>query len=296
MMNPFRYAAPAAALLLSFFVGIILHAQTRPEPVEKPALLWKIEGQGLATPSYLLGTIHILGEKDFFFSTAMQRAFDASEQVVLELDMDDPALATQMMTLAEMPEGENLQNLLSPRDYAKLDSMVKKSLGVGVDFFRRWQPLLISSIFIKEYLDSPPSSYEETLVKMAQKAQKPILGLETVQEQIQAMASIPFTKQASFLSELLNEPVKQKALFQKMVELYRAQEIHQLLQYMVEQSGGVDFTTVLINQRNRNWIDRIAAKAREKSTFFGVGAGHLGGEQGVVALLRAAGYQLTPLR
>jgi uncharacterized protein YbaP (TraB family) len=183
--------------------------------------------------------------------------------------------------------------LLSAEDYQKLDVLVKKSTGVGVEVFNKWQPMLVASFAMQQMMDNQIASYEMTLVRMAQEAQKEVKGLESIQEQTEAMATIPYPQQAKYLSELLNDFDKQKVLFGKMVELYKAQNLNALLDYMVEQSGGIDFSTVLLNQRNHKWIPKIGSIATEKSTFFAVGAGHLPGKDGVLTLLRKAGYRVT---
>jgi hypothetical protein len=257
------------------------------------SLLWKIEGENLKTPSYLLGTIHILPQKDFFLSEVMKQALANTQQVVLELDMDDPAMGMTMLQNASMSDGSTLDKLLSAEDYQKLDALVKKSTGVGVEVFNKWQPMLIASVVMQQMMDSQTASYELTLVRLAQEAQKEVKGLESIQEQTEAMATIPYPQQAKYLSEILNDFDKQKVLFGKMVELYKAQNLNALLDYMVEQSGGIDFSTVLLNQRNHKWIPKIGSIAAEKSTFFAVGAGHLPGKDGVLALLRKAGYRVT---
>ena len=257
------------------------------------SLLWKIEGKNLKTPSYLLGTIHILPQKDFFLSEAMTQALSNTQQVVLELDMDDPAMGMNMLQNASMSDGSTLDKLLSAEDYQKLDVLVKKSTGVGVEVFNKWQPMLVASFAMQQMMDNQIASYEMTLVRMAQEAQKEVKGLESIQEQTEAMATIPYPQQAKYLSEILNDFDKQKALFGKMVELYKSQNLNALLDYMVEQSGGIDFSTVLLNQRNQKWIPKIALLAAEKSTFFAVGAGHLPGKDGVLTLLRKAGYRVT---
>ena len=257
------------------------------------SLLWKIEGKNLKTPSYLLGTIHILPQKDFFLSEAMKQALASTQQVVLELDMDDPAMGMNMLQNASMSDGSTLDKLLSAEDYQKLDVLVKKSTGVGVEVFNKWQPMLVASVAMQQMMDNQIASYEMTLVRMAQEAQKEVKGLESIQEQTEAMATIPFPQQAKYLSEMLNDFDKQKALFGKMVELYKSQNINALLDYMVEESGGIDFSTVLLNQRNHKWIPKIGSIASEKSTFFAVGAGHLPGKDGVLTLLRKAGYRVT---
>jgi uncharacterized protein len=257
------------------------------------SLLWKIEGKNLKTPSYLLGTIHILPQKDFFLSEAMKQALASTQQVVLELDMDDPAMGMNMLQNASMSDGSTLDKLLSAEDYQKLDVLVKKSTGVGVEVFNKWQPMLVASVAMQQMMDNQIASYEMTLVRMAQEAQKEVKGLESIQEQTEAMATIPFPHQAKYLSEMLNDFDKQKALFGKMVELYKSQNINALLDYMVEESGGIDFSTVLLNQRNHKWIPKIGSIASEKSTFFAVGAGHLPGKDGVLTLLRKAGFRVT---
>ena len=90
------------------------------------SLLWKIEGKNLKTPSYLMGTIHILPQKDFFLSEVMKQALANTQQVVLELDMDDPAMGMNMLQNASMNDGSTLDKLLSAEDYQKLDVLVKK--------------------------------------------------------------------------------------------------------------------------------------------------------------------------
>lgn len=257
------------------------------------SLLWKIEGKNLKTPSYVLGTIHLLPQKDFFLSEAMKLALTSTQQVVLELDMDDPAMGMNMLQNASMSEGNTLDKLLSEGDYQRLDAIFRKSTGVGLEAFNKWQPLLVASVVMQQMMDNQTASYEMTLVRMAQEAQKEVKGLESIQEQTEAMATIPYPQQAKYLSEILNGADKQKAIFGKMVELYKSQDINALLDYIVAQSGGIDFSTVLLNERNHKWIPKIALLAAEKPTFFAVGAGHLPGKDGVLALLRKAGYRVT---
>ncbi|MDX2069017.1 MAG: TraB/GumN family protein [Haliscomenobacter sp.] len=257
------------------------------------SLLWKIEGKNLKRPSYVLGTIHLLPQKDFFLSESMKLALANTQQVVLELDMDDPTMGMNMLQNASMSEGNTLNKLLSEGDYQQLDAIFKKSTGVGIEAFNKWQPMLVASVVMQQMMDTQIASYELTLVRLAQEAQKEVKGLESIQEQTEAMATIPYTQQAKYLSELLNDVDKQKTLFGKMVELYKSQNINALLDYIVTQSGGIDFSTVLLNERNQKWVPRIALHAAEKPTFFAVGAGHLPGKDGVLALLRKAGYRVT---
>ena len=164
------------------------------------SLLWKIEGKNLKTPSYLMGTIHILPQKDFFLSGAMKQALASSQQVVLELDMDDPAMGMTMLQNASMNDGSTLDKLLSAEDYQQLGVLVKKSTGVGIEVFDKWQPMLVASVVMQQMMDNQIASYEMTLVRLAQEAQKEVKGLESIQEQTEAMATIPYPQQAKYLS------------------------------------------------------------------------------------------------
>ena len=81
-----------------------------------------------------------------------------------------------------------------------------------------------------------------------------------------------------------------------LIRLYKKQNIDSIYQYIHTQSAGTDnFEAALLDTRNRNWIPVISKKAKEKVTFFAVGAGHLGGKRGVIQLLRDAGYTVRPL-
>lgn len=279
---------------LVFLAGCKTSESARVQP--ENALLWKIEGPQLQEPSYILGIIHVLPQKDYFFTESMQNALHNTQQVVLELDMDDPSLSAEMFRNATIVDGSTLDQLLSAKDYLKLDSLVKSSMGFGVEALKKWQPMMVASLALKSVLGQQVASYEMALVDMARTNQQEVLGLESVQDQTQALASIPYRKQAQYLSEVLNQVEQHKAIFAKMVSLYKSQDINGLLNHIVDQSGGIDFSTVLLNQRNHSWIAKITTLAAAKPSFFAVGAGHLPGKEGVLELLRKEGYRLTAIK
>lgn len=257
-------------------------------------LLWKIEGNGIQT-SYLFGTIHLIPQSEFFMAEATKAAFAASDQVAMELKMDDPQMQMAMMQNAAMKDGSTLDKLLSEEDYKKVDELVKSTLGMGVAPFNSWQPLLTSSLFLTKFIDGTPASYEGSFLAMAKEANKEILGLETIVDQINAMAEISFEKQAELLMETVNDMDGMKKVFGELIATYKTQDITALHTMISEQSGGADFAKHLLDKRNKKWISKIGELAKDKSTFFAVGSGHLGGKLGVVNLLKEAGYTLTPI-
>ena len=121
-------------------------------------------------------------------------------------------------------------------------------------------------------------------------------GLETIEYQLSAIDSIPYDQQAQMLIESLRDKKKGADQLKLMVEMYTLQEIERMYSELGEDAAGSEeFEQILLTNRNKNWIPIIANMASEKPTLFAVGAGHLGGPQGVITLLKNQGYTLTPL-
>ena len=82
-----------------------------------------------------------------------------------------------------------------------------------------------------------------------------------------------------------------KETFKQMITDYKNQDVEALLVDMAKsKTADANFQEDLLVTRNQNWIPKIQQIAKEKSTFFAVGAGHLGGEKGVIALLKKQGF------
>jgi uncharacterized protein len=144
-------------------------------------------------------------------------------------------------------------------------------------------------------------SYELKFMEMAKRAGKTIGGLEEIQDQMIIFDKIPYKDQAEMLVDAINEIKKDKTSeseipseFQGMVKVYKAQDIEGMVAAITNSklSGN---ESMLLEDRNKNWIPKIISKAKKEPTFFAVGAGHLGGQMGVIRLLRKEGYVLTPL-
>ncbi|MFK7848174.1 MAG: TraB/GumN family protein [Rhodothermales bacterium] len=293
IMKRINYIKPAFFTLCAFLMGMTGVATAEAQPEEK-TLLWKIEGKGIQ-PSYLMGTIHILPQSEFELKEKVQTAFDASELLVLELDIDDPGLQASIMQHAGMDNGETLDQLLPPLAYEKIDRQLKEVLGVGIQPFNTFKPLLIASFLTAKYVGEQPASFEATLMQMAMEKGIEVQGLETVADQMAVFDKISYPDQVKDLVEMIDDEDRVKGLYKKLLGLYKAEDQKALFDMMGEYFDDPAQLEVMINERNKNWIPLIEAKAKTVSTFFGVGAGHLGGEQGVLSLLKKAGYKVTPV-
>jgi len=292
-----------------FFSHLILHlgtlmlamlpgfTQAQGDPHDH--LLWKISGNGLEQPSYLYGTIHIIGTKDFRMTDATQAAFAATEQVALELDMDDPSMAMAMMQGGMMKDDKTLADLVSEEEYKMIRQFLVDSAGLpenALGMMERMQPMLLASVFYPHMLDGQMKSYEQEFVAMAQKDSIEVLGLETVQSQLSMVEKIPYDKQAEMVVSFATDYETEKKRIYELIATYVAEDLDGLYQLVAESEEMGEYQEFMLDERNRNWIEPMGTMAKEKPTFFAVGAGHLWGEQGVIALLREAGYTVEPVK
>lgn len=260
-------------------------------------LLYEISGNELTKPSYVFGTFHIMCAADYEMSEVTKEKFGKTEQVVMELDMDDPQMMMQMQQQMFMKDGKSLKDLLTKETYDNVDRYFTDSLKMPFQMMDKVKPFALTSMLYPKILNCPIQSFEMDFVKLGQAEKKEILGLETVADQMGVFDAIPYKKQADDLVEAIADMDNSKAEFDKLVGVYKTQDIDALAKMVAEEENGyAEYTDVLLNNRNENWIGKMTDFAKAKPTFFAVGAGHLGGEKGVVNLLRKAGYTVTAVK
>lgn len=291
-----------AAFFLTFFAG----AQTAPT-VDENSLLWEISGNDLPEPSFLFGTIHMIPAEHFDLSESAKVAFDKAQRIAFEIDtenMNNPMAALGLLDRITMQGDTSLSDLLTEDEYQQVSDHFD-NLGIPLAFMHRIKPMFLT-IFASEDLDmlSPASkqdikSYELELTNRAKEQQKDILGLETVDFQLSLFDSIPYQAQAQMLLDAIrSESGEADGSFDEMVDLYLREDIVGMQALMQGENGGTmgAFEELLLLRRNRSWIPLMQELMTDGPVFFAVGAGHLAGEEGVIALLRNAGYILKPLR
>lgn len=260
-------------------------------------LLWEISGNGLKEPSYLFGTIHMICKEDFLLSESVKQKFSSSKQVYLELDMDDPQLQGKMMQNMQLIGKEFLKEKFSETDFNKLDAFLKKELNMNLSMFNSFKPMMVMSLLAQRSLPcASMESYDLNFVKMASEQKKELLGLEKVEEQIGVFDAIPDSLEIRSIMNMVNDFDAQKKEFTRMSTIYKSQDLESLYQHMVESPEMMGSQELLLDRRNRNWIPVMESAMKNSSTFFAVGAGHLGGSQGVLELLRKQGYMVKGIK
>ena len=274
-------------LLLSALLFFVFHTS-----LAQKSLLWKVEGKGIKT-SYLYGTFHIFPQEKFVIPEKVNTSFATCERLVMELAMSE-GMEMEMMQLAAMKDGRTLEDLLISDDLILLDSAIMAN-GMSRAFFNRWKPFLITSMFYNQYMKNGVASFELALQKMALEKDMEILGLETVARQMAVFDAIPYEDQARDLMDMVRNRDKYEKLFQEMVTTYMSEDIEAMLELTHREMNNLEEIEQLLTKRNEEWIPKMTELMVSKPTFFAVGAGHLGGDEGVIALLKKEGFKVKPV-
>ena len=205
-----------------------------------------------------------------------------------------------MMTKAFMSDGQTLKDLYSEEDYNLIKAHFE-DLGLPMMLLERIKPMFLTvfasgDVEMGKGLGEQEStkSYEMELYALAQESNMDVSGLETIEYQMSVFDSIPMEVQGQMLLETIKSDEEDDA-FKEMIKIYTSQNINAMVTMMSEDEGIGGFEDILLYTRNKNWIPVIEEKMKDTQHFFAVGAGHLGGKDGVIDLLKKEGYTLSPL-
>ncbi|MCG2612550.1 TraB/GumN family protein [Flavobacterium sp. SM15] len=261
------------------------------------SLLWKISGKDLAKPSYLFGTIHMTC--DASLKESVKKAMDATSQLYLELDMDDPSMQTKMMSGIMMKNGSTLSSLCSAEDFKIVDEFLTKNIGYSAKLLNTVKPFFISAMLYPKMINCPMQSIENELMKLSKEQNEEIFGLESPEDQMLVFDAIPYKDQMNELIKTAkNNLENDKKEIQKLLEVYKTEDLNAMIELSRKSDNVISskYEDDLLTKRNKNWISKITEVSKAKPTFFGVGAAHLGGENGVIMLLRKAGYKVEAVK
>jgi len=254
-------------------------------------LLFEISGNNLQKPSYIFGTMHLLCEGDFEMSEEMISKIQYSEILAMEMDLDDPTMAFKMIGKMKMKGDTSLSDLMPKARYDSLKSYLKDSLNLPPMMFQKTKPFLIYSLILTKLLPCKTLMLENEIMKIGKG--KKVVGLETLDFQMGLMDKMSYQLQADYLLETLSDKKKSIREFQEMAEAYKKRDLEILLKSIDAEKGMMaDFENEMLYKRNMAWIPEIKKLISEKTTFIAVGAGHLGGQKGVLQLLKNEGYTL----
>jgi uncharacterized protein YbaP (TraB family) len=274
------------------------------------AVLWKIEKAGVA-PSYLFGTMHLSDPRISTLSEKTKEAIAQSTSVTLEVaDLSDKAVTAGMAkarSLIVYSGGESLKAQLTAEEYKKVERVVAKS-GMPSELAGMLKPWLVSMLLSTSDCERKQLAGGATVLdlRVAAEAKKngiTVGGFETVDDQLAALAAVPDDQQVAMLKFGLKYADRADDMMETLVQMYVKRQVGAAMPFQlalaaengVPASAFDGFKKVLLADRNIKMRDAAMPKLEKGRAFIAVGALHLPGDTGLVALLRARGYTLDPV-
>ncbi|MCF6365833.1 MAG: TraB/GumN family protein [Bacteroidales bacterium] len=282
-------------LITSLFLLFSIFIQAQENSTTEKSLLWEISGNGLETPSYIFGTIHLIPVEDYFFTDVMKEKLLSCKTLALEIDINmSLADKIDMAKKIMLPDGKRLSDFLTEEQYQEYSAYILDSLKIKESKFKQMnmlKPIFASSIILVELLGKT-KTYEEELNKLAKKKELNVIGLETADYQLCILNGISLEKQIEmiFKDGLSGNPTEE---FQEILDVYKEQDLEKMNELFKADESLAEFGDDLLVNRNKNWIPVMEKQMKKNSIFVAVGAAHLPGETGVLNLLRNKGYTIT---
>lgn len=297
-----------ALLLLAGLCTLGAHAQ----------LLYRILGNDLQQPSYIVGTNHVAPVSFADSIPGIHEAMAATSQVFGELAFDDmmnPDSIAYLQQAMMLPQGQRLKDVLMPEQYQKVNGMLKKIFAADLDNPQMEAQLggitpkaLVTQLTLLSYISRRPGMFDPSnpfdgyFQKMAKQAGKPVSGLETVAFQAKTLLlSTPLPRQIEQLMCYVDHQDMAEEMTTEANNAFFAQDLKAMNKAMeLKLNNSCDDTPeemdMLIYNRNADWLKKMPAIMRAAPTFFAVGAAHLPGDRGVLQGLRALGYTVEGVK
>jgi len=263
----------------------------------RPAL-WAVRDED--TTIYLFGTIHILRPQIIWFEGPIRQAFDAAQQVVVEV-VPRPGDGELMARRGISPDGPGLSSLL-PAPHWRRYVEALRAMGMPVEQFDHVKPWFASLFLSVAPLDnlgySQQSGADHVIEAAASEAGKELMGLETTEQQVGFFDTLPPDDQLALLKQTLDEIPSLNITLEKMIAAWGRGDPERLGALLNESmSGSALLEKRLLAERNSRWADWIKARMAQPGTvFIAVGAGHLAGPASIQHQLRVRGLHADLVR
>jgi len=287
--------------LAALLAATVMAAAPAAADTAERSVVWSVRGEHNTV--YLFGSIHVLRPGDVGLPRAAAAAYDDAEQLVMEIDMDDPAIADplamagQMQRYAQLPAGQSLRSVLGD-DHPTVAAYVREA-GLDIaalDGFAPWfVGMMVLQLEVAKRGFDPAHGIEQQVTDRAVADRKPIAGLETPADQFAVLASLSLPEQKRFLLMTLEETDQADAKLDQLLNAWRTGDTATLAKVLSEEFEEFpELYRPLTEDRNRAWVEQLADLLDDRDDYLVVvGALHLVGRNSVVDLLRQRGYRVT---
>ena len=301
MRHTSRPVVRRVALRRRIAVAIAFALLATAQAAQAKTFAWKATGKGGTI--YLMGSIHVMSESFYPLNPVLDAAFKDSDLLVEEVDlaeMLDPTAQMAILSRGMLPANQSLDNVLSPATLALVQKAAGGLGGVGGPLmrFKPWMlAIALQGMELMKAGFDPELGLDKHFYDEAKAGGKGVQGLETVEFQISRFDTMTMEQQDRMLAETLKELATETATVGKLGDAWKAGDVAAVEAIALAdlKSDPLMYQRLLV-ERNKNWIPKIEALfARRGRALVVVGAAHLVGPDGLIAMLKAKGYTVEQL-
>lgn len=274
-------------------------------------LLWKVTGNGVDAPSYIMGTHHLAPFSIMDSIAGLRQAMRETQQVYGELKMSElesPATMQLMQKSMMIDSDTTLTTLFSPEDYATVNKFCKENMMMDLSMAPKLKPAyLLNNVVVMAYVKhvgkfNPQEQLDTFFQSQASKNGKKVDGLETPEFQFNLLFNgASLQRQAQLLMCTLHNIDSEVENIKKLTDAYMRQDLRTMLEISEQRKGNQcdplpGEEDAMIFNRNKAWAEKLPAILKAAPTFVAVGALHLPGEKGLLNLLKKQGYTVEPVK
>jgi len=284
-------------ILFTFLISVIALVYVRAQ--SENSLLYKVESPS-GKISYLFGTYHLINSGFVESRDRIYQAFQNADQVVVETVIDSSKLMQFSMKM--MMQEQSLPDLLDTSEYNMVSEEFERVVGMNLGLFNTMKPMAVNTTYIAAlYMNNLPEAakFEGKPMDLyfASKGKQngaEVIALESMMEQADLLfGSQTIEEQAEDLVELMEDKEEALKMSRSLTEAYLSENLPQLSEISRESEQNYGDMTVLLDERNQNWMGTLKKVTDEGNAFIAVGALHLTGDNGLISLLEKAGYKVS---
>lgn len=267
---------------------------------QETSILWEVSGKGLTKTSYLYGSLKFIGEKEYYLPKEAVEKIKASDIFVIEDQVDHHA-QHELNKAVHFPKNQTLATHLTPADYAKVLTLFQSEFNVNKSQFEskyaKLKPLALSISMTRLALGEDVKFYDIEMLRLAKQNKVKAYSLEGVDREAKALNAFSIEDQAKALMHSVDNFATQKEEFKKLMEDYPQGNLHEIFEFTLHPfENNAHFVEEFYYKRNEEWLPKIEKMLSENAAFISIGVTHLEGERGILELLKAKGYTLTPIK
>lgn len=260
------------------------------------SLLWQISQENIKDTSYLYGTIHLAKKKYFYVNSKVHKIKKKVDAGVFEIILDSDSTAFIASSL-NANVGEKVKDVFSIKEQTIIFNYFQSKLGLQDFIVNEFKPIALNALLFQ--ILAPPDTagaIDQLLQNDFSKMGKQIIGLETVKIQHDILFGIPLDVQKKQLLESIQNEDSLHLSMKQLDSVYCNQDLTGI-SFLLEDLNKQDYLSkeLLNDSRNIKMISKIQSLLSQQSNLICVGAAHLGGDSGLINLLRKKGYSVVPL-